>query len=206
MIIKREIHGHRIVAECSESNSRTAASVLDTFMRLAASGTPIRVGTQIRFGWSLLRLADDRGALRVTEPDFARWPEPHWVPTIDVTLNTLAVQTQLLHRLKVDGEDVFFDQSIIAARGAVEQPNIFLRHGSSIAAEDSGWVLGTLDDPEALSRGEDLEAVSIASLVVHRPGLLQVLTLPSDFVVLFSGDLVEQIYDADGCACLSANA
>ena len=198
MIVERNIQHHRVRVECSEASSRRAASVLNVFEGLADSGTLLQPGTQIRFGWSLLNLVEDGSGLRVTEPDFALWPEPHWKSTIDTTLDILAAQTSLLHHLDVDGEDAFFDQVIIASPGALTQPKIFLRHASRVSAEDSGWLLGTLDDPEALNRDNSLETVLIASLVVRRPALLQALVLPSGFVVLFSGDSLEQIFDSAG--------
>src|SRR6266545_4859691 len=168
MIVERNIGDsgtQRIRAECSPAYARMAASVLDVFEGRAGAGPPPRPGFQIRFGWSLLRLVGDGDALRVTEPDFAAWPEERWVPTIDVTLEVLAAQTSLLHRLDVDGQDVFFDQAVISAPGALAEPEVFLRRGDSLSAEDSGWLLATVADPEALTRGQGLERVLIASLV-----------------------------------------
>jgi len=175
-----------------------AENVLDVFARLAGSGSPPRPGVAIRFGWSRLRLDEDGDALRVTELDFAAWPEERRVPTIEITLAVLAAQTSLLHQLDVDGEDVCFEQAVIAAPGALGAPEIFLRRAGSSSAEDSGWLLGTVFDPEALTRGDGLESVPIASLVGRRRALLQALTLPTGFVVLFSGDVIEQVLDAAG--------
>ena len=200
MIVERDIQKYRVRAECAHGYARMAANVLDVFESLPASGVMLAPGTQIRFGWSLLRLSEEGDALRIMEPDFVRWPEQHWSPTIDITLKILLEQTHLLHRLGVDGMDIFFDQAIIAAPGALAQPNIFLRRTSSISSEDSGWMLATLDDPEALTRDDGLESVLIASLLVHRPALLQSLTLPTGFIVLFSGDVLEQVFDAAGQA------
>lgn len=198
MIVERNIRNRRVRAECAEAYSRLAAHVLDVFERLSASGTSLTHGTQIRFGWSLLRLVEEGDALRIMEPDFVRWPEQHWSPTIDITLKILIEQTSLLHRLGVDGMDAFFDQAIIAAPGALAQPNIFLRRTSSISSEDSGWLLATLEDPEALASDDGLESVLIASLLGHRPALLQALTLPTGFIVLFSSDALEKVFDASG--------
>jgi hypothetical protein len=201
MIIERKIENRRIFAECSAENERRAASVLDVFERLAGSGSPLRPGFQIRFGWSLFRLveeADEENALRVTEPDFAAWPEELWVPTIDRSLDVLAAQTSLLRGLDVDAEDVFFDQKLIAAPGALAASGVFLRRGDRLSEEDSGWLLGTLEDPEALTLGEGLEGVWVASLVERRPALLQALVLPAGFIAIFSGDSIDQILDAAG--------
>lgn len=206
MIVERDIQNRRVRAECADVYSRMAANVLDVFEGLPASGTPLAPGTQIRFGWSLLRLVEEGDGLRVTEPDFVRWPEQYWSPTIDCTLKILAEQTGLLHRLGVDGADAFFDQAVIAAPGALAQPDIFLRRTSSISHADSGWLLATLDDPEALTRDDGLESVLVAGLVAHRPALLQALTLPTGFIVLFSGDALEKVFDAAGRVLFPSDA
>ena len=175
-----------------------AASVLDTFERLAADGQPMEPGVRIRFGWSLLRLVDDGGALRVAEPDFALWPEERWMLTIDETLGVLGRQIALLHRLDVEGEDAFFDQFIVTAPGALREENVFLRRTASVGPADSGWLLGSTDDPEALAREHGLERILVASLVAGRSSLLQALTLPRDFIAVFSGESLEQVFDSSG--------
>lgn len=197
MIVERRIQDRRLRAECSSANATAAADVLGAFERLSGSGAALRAGTQIRFGWSALRLVNDGDALRVSEPAFSRWPEQLWLATIDVTVDILAAQTSLLRRLQLDGDDAYFDQQIVGARGALSKPNIFLRRGAAVSPEDSGWLLAAVDDPEALSR-DDLESVLIASLVERRPALLQALVLPAGFIAIFSGEVVEQILDSAG--------
>lgn len=198
MIVERSVQDQRVRAECSREHAGMAENVLDVYERMAASGQELRPGLRVRFGWSLLRLAEDGDALRVTEPDFAAWPEERWEPTLDATLGTLAAQTRLLHELDVDGQDAYFDQAIVAAAGALAQPHIFLRRTAGRSEKDSGWLLAAVQDPEALAAGENLEAVLIANLVTRRPSLLPVLVLPQDFIVIFAGDEVETIYDAAG--------
>lgn len=198
MIVERNIGNLRVYAECVDAHSRMAANVLDVFERLHAKGRPPAQGTQVRFGWSLLRLEEDGGGLRVTEPDFALWPERQWSPTIDTTLKVLAEQTGLLRRLGVDGADVFFDQALVAARGALAQAEIFMRRTPSTSREDSGWLLATTDDPEALAREGGVEGVLVATLVARRPSLLQALTLPVGFLAIFSGEALEKVFDASG--------
>ncbi|HEV7889719.1 MAG TPA: hypothetical protein VGP08_03725 [Pyrinomonadaceae bacterium] len=198
MIVERIIGNRRVYAECADAHSRMAANVLDVFERLHANAPPLAPGTQVRFGWSLLRLAGDGGGLRVTEPDFVRWPERRWAPTIDTTLSVQAEQVGLLRRLGVDGVDAYFDQAIILARGALARPDIFIRRTPSVSPEDSGWILATLDDPEALTRDENVEGVLIAGLVSRRPSLLQALALPPGFVALFSDEVLVKVFDASG--------
>lgn len=199
MIVERIIGNRRVYAECADAHSRMAANVLDVFERLHAAAPPLADGTRVRFGWSLLRLeGDGGGGLRVTEPDFVRWPERRWSTNIDTTLSVQAGQVGLLRRLDVDGVDAYFDQAIILARGALARPDIFMRRTPSASPEDSGWMLATLDDPEALARDENVEGVLIAGLVSRRPTLLRALALPPGFVALFSGEELVKVFDASG--------
>jgi hypothetical protein len=198
MIIDRTIQDQTVRAECAQVHARRAGSVLDIFENLQAGGMTLSPGTQIRFGWSLFRLLEDGTALRVSEPDFALWPEQRWNHTIDTTLRVQSEQTHLLQFLDVDGQDTCFDQKLIAAEGALAQSNIYLRRRASTLHDDSGWLLATPDDPEALTREEGLEGVFVAHLVMQRPALLQALALPTDFIVVFSGDTIQQIFDAAG--------
>lgn len=186
--------------DCSETHARMAANVLDVFEGYASSGKPLESGTRIRFGWSLMHLIEEGGALRVTEPAFDVWPDQRWNPNIDATLSVLAGQASLLHRLGVEGQDAYFDQFIIAAKGALSQPKVFLRRVPTRAPEDSGWLLGALDDPEALNRDDNLESVVIANLTVRRCELLKVTALPSGFIAIFSSESLEQILDSAGRA------
>jgi hypothetical protein len=198
MFIERKIGSKTVLADCSQAYARAANNVLNEFEKLARSGTPLRSGTEIRFGWTLLRLTEDDNRLLITEPDFVNWPQEGWTRTIDTSLEVLNAQVRLLHRLNVDGEDAYFDQFMIAVPGVLPQPRIFLRREGSISSEDSGWLLGSVEDPEALARGTGLERIAIANLVRYRRALLQTLTLPLGFIVVFSDDSIEQIFDAGG--------
>jgi len=199
MTIERTIGSRTVRVECSQIYARAAEDVLSAFEKLPVAGTALRSGTRMRFGWTLFCLAEDNvNGLLITEPDFEYWPEQRWSRRIDTSLRILTEQVRLLHRLDVDGEDTFFDQLLVAAPGALSQPKVFLRRGDSISPEDSGWLLAAVDDPEALAREPDLERILSASLVRSRPALLQVLTLPRGFIVVFSGDSIEQILDAGG--------
>jgi hypothetical protein len=198
MIFESRIGSQVVRADCAGIYARAAKNVLYEFEKLACSGIPLRSRTKMRFGWTLLRLKNDDGCLLITEPDFAIWPAQGWSRTIDTSLEVLTAQVHLLRRLNVDGEDASFDQFIIAAPGALSQPEIFLRRDSSISAEDSGWVLGSVEDPEALTCETRLERIAIANLVQLRRPLLQVLTLPPGFMVVFSANVVKQIFDPGG--------
>jgi hypothetical protein len=196
VIRERAIGGRLVRAAASTARASQLDSILDVVAR-ASEPSPAE-GMTIRFGWSRLKLLADGDALRVGEPEFARWPDDAWAPTLDITLDTISLQVALLRRVGEAGEDVSLDQVIIAAPGALAQRELFVRRTPSRAPQDSGWLLATLADPEALTRGRDLEAVAIATLVVRRRALLQALTLPTGFTALFTGDRLTEVLDGAG--------
>jgi hypothetical protein len=196
MIVERQVKGHSLRAECRVGTRAQLTSVLDTFERVEAP--QITAALEIRFGWSLLRLQQDGNALRVTEPDFDAWPHQQYNPTLDVTLRVVGEQANLLQRLGVAGEDTYFDQMVVTAPGALSAREVFLRRVEPISDADSGWLLGTTQDPEALTREVDLEAVPSAALVALYPALLAAMVLPRGFVAIFRDNLLTQVFDADG--------
>jgi hypothetical protein len=193
MLIERTVAGRTLQAECAERNRYLATDAIAAFERVGDIGA----GEEIRFGFSLLRLAPAGDGLRLTEPVFESWPELRWRQTIDVTLDVTATQVKLLAEARADVEDAWFDQLLLAAPGALAERELFLRRVSPVAADDSGWLLGSLHDPEALTDAA-LEPVPIAHLVASRVSLLAALALPRDYVAIFVGDAVEQVLDADG--------
>jgi hypothetical protein len=194
MLIDRTVRGRTLRAECAERNQQLAADAIAAFERVDDIGP----GTEIRFGFSLLRLVPDGDSLRLTEPVFEFWPDPRWRETIDVTLDVTATQVRLLAEVGAEGEDAWFDQLLFAAPAARAERELFLRRVSPVAEGDSGWLLGSLRDPEALADASALEPVPIAQLVASRGSLLCALALPRDYVAIFVGDAVEQVLDADG--------
>jgi hypothetical protein len=194
MLIERTLGGCTLRAECAERNRDLAADAIAVFERVGDIGP----GKEIRFGFSLLRLARDGDSLRLTEPVFKSWPELRWRETIDVTLDVTAAQVRLLADVGVAGEDAWFDQLLLAAPGALAERELFLRRTSAVAEDDSGWLLGSLRDPEALADAAALEPMPIAQLVASRKSLVAALALPRDYVAIFVGNAVEQVLDANG--------
>ena len=194
MLIERTLGGRTLRAECAERNQDFATDAIAAFEQAGDIGP----GNEIRFGFSLLRLAPDGDSLRLTEPVFESWPELSWRETIDVTLDVTATQVMLLAEVGAAGEDAWFDQLLLATPGALAEPELFLRRTSAAAEDDSGWLLGSLRDPEALADATALEPVPIAQLVASRKSLLAALALPRDYVAIFVENAVEQVLDADG--------
>lgn len=196
MIRERHLGGMLVRVECADERARQADDILGVVATLPKA--EIVAGTSFRFGWSRLRLISDGRALRVAEPDFAKWPQDEWEPTVDITLDVLSLQVALLHRIGEKGVDVWLDQLLIVASEALSVSDLYVRRTQSRSTEDSGWLLATLADPEALTRGEGLEAIAIATLVTRRRAILQALTLPVGFTAIFDGERLTEILDGAG--------
>lgn len=196
MMLVRSICGIELRLRCAESLVRQGEAVLDTFEHLYLSASSLRVGAQIRFGWSLLHVLEDVGGLILAEPDFDCWPEERWRANLDITLKVATEQARLLERLGLSGQDACFDQFLYIARGARAEEYIFLKRGATTLEADSGWALGSLQDPEALE-GE-LEAIPIAELVGSHGYLMQVLALPIGSIAIFRKGALTEILDSSG--------
>ena len=152
----------------------------------------------------MLRLELEGDVLQLTEPVFEAWPRPRWRPTIDVTLDVTASQVRLLAAVETEGEDSWFDQLLLTAPGALDERENFLRRVGSVDELDSGWLLGTLRDPEALTAADNLEPVEIARLVARHRTLLQALALPRGWVAIVIGDTIREVFDASGKELLAS--
>lgn len=205
MMLARTIDGTTLRLECGETLMRQGEAVLNTFERLYSTAGSLRAGAQIRFGWSLLHILEDAGGLIVAEPEFERWPEQRWRANLDITLEIATEQSRLLQRLRLSGEDACFDQFLYAARGASLERDIFLKRAGATVDGDSGWALGSLDDPEALGAGE-LEAIPIAKLVGTLRYVMPVLALPGGSIAVFRNRSLAEILDAGGNILLPADA
>jgi hypothetical protein len=194
VLVEREVAGRLLRARCSRRNAVRARSALEAFERGS-----VEPGVLMRFGWSALSLQEADAALDVLEPDFEAWPhEQRWREGIDVTLDVAEAQARLLRITGSDSQDAAFDQVLLAVPRAVDLSRVFLRRVEPLAPEDSGWLLGPLDDPEALSRADELERLPLASLVARRPALLAPLALPVGFVAIVAGSSVQQVLDGAG--------
>jgi hypothetical protein len=182
---------------CADFLAPQGHALLDTFERLYGAPGSLRAGAQIRFGWSLLRILEDDEGLIVEEPDFERWPDEVWVPVVDTTLEVATEQSRLLQRLQIPGQDTRFDTVLFTAQGALDLGDLFLKRDVGKLEIDSGWSLGTLANPEALSAGE-LEPVLISKLVITHTHLRQVLALPVGSIAIYKNRELYDVLDQNG--------
>jgi len=192
MIFERVIASQRIVAECVASLAPAVGDIFKTFADLSQSGKPLHAGLSVRFGWSRLTLAEDPAGLRICEPRFSGDPLHDLNPALDTTINVLVSQVAVLRRVRERGEDVFFDQQILLAPGALTAPEIFSLRVERTSEADSGWSIAPVPAPGQGIDTSNLAAAPIYRLVGSQAGLLSILTLPQGYLVrLRRGEVVE---------------
>jgi hypothetical protein len=180
-----------LAAECADFLRPQAAAMLETLAALAGKGKGLADGVAVQFGWSVLRLRRRGGELAVCEPDFAGDPFDADSRDLTRTLGVIAQQCEFLARHNAEPLDVRFDEKVIAAKGCLDRPAVFLARSAPVPG-DSGWYVGPLDGPP----GDDaagFEAVFVYELWSKRKALLPVLPLPPGWVVEFDGDAVKAV-------------
>ena len=198
MILTRKIGSQSITVECAEVLQPAACDVLETLAELAKSGTLLRDGLRVQFGWSLLTLRAEADGLRVCEPRFSGDPRGEQSPTLDITLSVLAEQVRWLHRMDEKGKDVVFDQKIVHTLDGLEAEDIFALRGESTTESDSGWSVARVPRGGEGIDMSNLSGLPIYRLLGTRVGLLAILTLPEGYLVRLQGNEVTEITDAEG--------
>jgi hypothetical protein len=190
--------GISLVAECSEDLREQAQELLKKLAELNQKVPKLKDGTTIEFGWSLLTLSDSNGELVVCEPDFARDPFHNYVPYVDHTLRVLTEQVTLLNFLGLEAANSSFRDRILISRGCLQQERIYLKRSLAEALNDSGWYIGEVEDSKPEVTTDDLDIIYVYQLLILRPSLMKVLSLPPENLVVFSGDKIEAIFNESG--------
>jgi hypothetical protein len=182
----------------SSGQAEMAQEVLKSLERFAAQ-RPLLAGARMRFGWSLLTLGTDtQGGLLVCEPNFAGNPLTELRSSIATTLEVLAQQVRLMHRLEVQPAEVSFEQYLVVRLGALAETKVNLLRDEPTSADDSGWSITPDAGADRSEDEEDYEAVQVYQLLTLRPAALAALTLPPGYVVALNGNKISAIFDPQG--------
>lgn len=182
--------------QCADALDRQGESALRSLQGLAGKGKGLTDGLRVRMGWSMFTLKKQGNELAVCEPDFAGNALQGVRPDVTLTLQVLALQASLLHKLRLRDRstDTRFEDTLTCARGCLADDDLYLRRGKPTPG-DSGWYLGSVRGAE---RGDDpslFETLYVYQLVQKRKGLLQALLLPEDYMVVFQRDQVVSVFD-----------
>jgi len=191
MIFTRNIGKYNLQAECDRSLQAPAERLLADLCEMHEKGPPLHDGSTILFGWVLLKLQQAGETLRVCEPDFLGNSIDEYIPQVDRTLSVLDDQARLYHQLGCAPKPTFYKDSIVVAKGCLEQPDLYLERQAAVETDDSGWYIGCKMMTSVNEK--DLEVRKAYELVRLCPDLLQVLALPENYLATFSGKQIEAI-------------
>ena len=198
MRYQRRIGQINVVAVCAEDLEEQAIGLLTKLDELNEIGPAIQDGTTIMFGWSLLTLRGSVDELVICEPDFDGDPFHDYLPQVEYTLRILIQQVALLKLIGAEGVEALYQDKVVIAKGCLGTERIYLERAATAANGDSGWFIGEVEGREAKYEVEELEAIYVYQIFQIRRALMKVLALPPGYMVLFSGDKIEAIFDADG--------
>lgn len=196
MIRQREIGSLTITLSCEDTFGAQAELLLDTLVELDQKPA-LQSGTTIQFGWSLLSLQGNEHELSVCEPNFDGDPFHEFNRNLDNTLRVLTAQATLMNYLEVEGVDVSFQENIVFAKGCLKKERIYLERQPVETTNDSGWYVGDVERKDPVLDVDELDTLHVYQLLKERPSLMQVLNLPTGYLVAFNGDSIEAIFNED---------
>ena len=186
----RTIRGSVIHISCEPALEPQAQELFDALARADAK-EQLAAGSKVRVGWTTLTLAAQGAGLRVREPDYEKDPERGTLADLSGTLTVLSWQRDVLAR--VGAQAVFIDylETVVVAEGALDEPQVQLLRGPG----DSGWSISHVDEDE---EADALGSLRVCDLLHERPALLQAMTLPPGYLVVFDGDEIQSVDDPSG--------
>ena len=187
---KRTLSGSVIHISCEAALEPQAQEVFDALARADAK-QKLAAGSKVHVGWTTLTLAAQGAGLQVREPDYEKNPERGTLADLSGTLTVLSWQRDALARVGVEGVAIDYLQKVVVAAGALDEPQVQLLRGPG----DSGWSISHVDEDE---EEDALESLRVCDLLHSRPALLQAMTLPPGYLVVFDGDEIQSVDDPSG--------
>lgn len=188
-----QVGGQEAVVNCAPQLERQANSLLELLDMLQLSGEELRDGETVQFGWVLLTLVQRGDELVVHEPDFDGDPFTELREDLTASLTVTTEQAQLLGRLGLRSEPARFQQNVVIGKDCLQQRRVYLEHKQPVTPNDSGWYIGPVEGTP-----QEFESIHVYQLLRLRPSLLQALTLPPGYLVVFDGDEIKAVLDERG--------
>jgi hypothetical protein len=195
----RRVGAGELVVACAPGLEKLAHTLLAALAQRDRIGPALRAGSRTQFGWSVLTLRAEAGRLRVCEPDFAGDLANNLSDRVDRTLEVIRDQSEVLRRAGAEGMDARWDVEIVVVpESALDAPAVFLRREEPSGPDDSGWLIGNLDDPPAPGDTEGATAIRVHRLLKRRPFLLRALAFPTGWFVAVRDNEILDVRDASG--------
>jgi hypothetical protein len=183
----------RLVAEAADDLEPHVRGLFEVLEHRHAIGPPLRAGTTVGFGWSVLTLQGSADELVLCEPDFAGDPMRDLVPRVDDTLRVAAEQADLLNAMGVVAESPLYLDHVVILPGVLAVPEAYAERSQPYDARDSGWYVGSASDSTPSSSA--VQVVRVHELFRRRRAWMRALALPVGFLVVFEGSDITEIHD-----------
>ncbi|MDM5186421.1 hypothetical protein QUF99_03050 [Bacillus sp. DX4.1] len=149
-------------------------------------------GFSIQVGWSIYFLDKREEGYHIIVHDYTKNPFQDMTDDLTISLWILLKQVSFLKPLTIEGELLRFCDKIIAAKNVFELDDVYLERTKGCEKGDSGWYIGPVNDEDDT---EEYEAFYAYELLKLRPSLIQVLTLPFEYLVVFEKDEIKAVLD-----------
>jgi hypothetical protein len=152
-------------------------------------------GATFQIGWSVLKLVQTPQGLTLCEPDFDNDPIHNFREDVSSTLDVLQEQQGLVSKVGCSPVDIRFDDRVVILKGCLEESGIYGER-SQPEAGDSGWYFGPTREHRPPTV-DDLESMLAYQLLHRRPQLLSAMCLPINWMVVWEGQKIVGIADAN---------
>lgn len=149
-------------------------------------------GFSIQVGWSIYFLDEREDGYHIIVHDYTKNPFQDMTDDLTISLWILLTQVSFLKLLTIEGELLRFCDKIVVAKNVMELDDIYLERTKDCEEGDSGWYIGPINDEDDT---EEYEVFYAYELLKLKPSLIQVLTLPSGYLVIFEKDVVKAVVD-----------
>ncbi len=199
--------GGDLTTRCAPRMAANADWLLKTIAGFQAGGQSLTEGGKIRFGWVVLTLRKEGGDWKICEPDFAADPVRDVREDVSLTLTIASAQGYVAKRAGAAPADCFYLDWVLAAKGCLGRPQLYLQREEPIAEGDSGWDVAALpppgpdrplSDPKERTDPKNYERIPAHALLTKRPGIVQALALPTGYFVVLNREEVIGVTDPRG--------
>ncbi|URZ18607.1 immunity protein Imm33 domain-containing protein [Clostridium felsineum] len=186
--IKRNINGKLFKVTVEEYLKEQAQAFLDVIANIESS--KIKDKFKIQIGWSIFTIVEDSDGFNIVSPDYSKNLFHESTNDLTIPLWIQLEQGILLNKLRLDGEQISFQDKVVCTKEVLSMDSIYMERASEREKGDSGWYIGPVD--ESITN-DKLEAYYAYQLLKIRPAIIKTLALPSGYMAVFEKDELKAV-------------
>ena len=197
----RVIHREHFTLKCAEELAAQGEYFADVISKHAMQGSGLVDGSTFEIGWCVLKVSLVDKQLELQEPDYTTNPFINYKSDISASLRVLLAQNELIQRTNAIPCSARFDERIVIRKGCLSEARLYMER-SNPTGNDSGWYISKAGE-QSTPAPSDLESIYSFELLSLRPALLSCLLMPPGWLVVWQGNKIEAIVNADDQVILS---